>query len=1175
MILTFPDLDTVRLALTSGAVPAAVALARAGAAFAADGRVWVEPSAELPRKALADLRRLGAAVVKPAGALPRVELVCWLQLLPLEPAADSAAPPERAPILFELADGQQFAALVSEVLRLGNDRQAYRWLDDAQGKPPGRTLLRVIGPPYYSLLRALDREGQPSAPVAYQEEAPRVWVQLGYRHPLGEHIRPAPGQLLLLRPPRRWAVLPEAPFRDIYEVLEFALPGQATRWNEADLGRRLTVPLRLTHVGADDAADLWVVRNRPVEQLDDLVREADDALLARLAFAVGERDGQTVIVLKARPSKQPPPELPLDALAFRQHQQRLPNLFLPVGTRLSPPLRRDVVRRTLADDPAQITWLVPGGDGGFTPESLPDSAFRPLADWVDYVLDHDHQPLRAWVDATRFEFEAFVCEDDQRSDRPTQPPREPRARRERTHSAGAPHGDSAALAGDGNGDAGEQAAAGAEESPESATVPAAPADELREQLEALEQRFLGVDGALDAPERRQLWPEMADLNARIGNADDASLCWTNALWQGDEGRVGRALAWFRAEAQAVPLRSETGWPHGRTWASAAALAPRGAQVAGAILDLLLKLPEPSPADVRGLAAHIFWAACQKTPPESLAQRLSPIGQFLEAHEAVLPVRAAWLAALGLQRLAGGDALGLARARDRLLGRLYQDGLRPERDLPSFLRFSGPAGNQRYRAVRQWLAALCDKARDWAGRNTPSYRSPEKTAAYIDLFFSFGLARLGELDASNGLLKRATDALHGQGHAHEFLLNAYAHRIRQAQQGKPHAGPLPTEYMEELFDIYAQEAEHPSRDGRPDRYIIDRLREKSRILEPSQDLEPYRFFARPKDQFRETLQRLPDVLDPAEVVTLVRQLLHKVPAGEKGLLDRADGLSSGLNQAPRVGEEFARELLQQVPESFDALPPPVQPDEFRRQVTLLDKALSVAAHFDCNEFVQQLVVRFERLLQALREARTEQALDRFDDVAGQCFRGLRRLGLQDDIRRLLRVLAEALLRGRDLRAVEDPEWRGQHPAALRALLHVAGSWYYFGEERQADAVLGAAAAELLTSPQKENDNVSEYSAQGVVRRIDLARAYAAALSHAPVDRAQAGFEDLLDKLQGIRDTWTTDSHYQLSHLLVVEAIVLAVASDEFTLGPRVRHWLDDDEYLVRRRIHEDVRALVAP
>src|SRR5205807_6372758 len=112
-------------------------------------------------------------------------------------------------------------------------------------------------PPYYSLLRALDAQG-PQAPRAFIERGSRVWVQLGWTHPLVDKIKPPRGQLLLLRPPRQWIYLPEQPFRDIYEVLEFQLPGRRTAYTDGDLEERLPVTLRLTR-GGIEPAELWVL----------------------------------------------------------------------------------------------------------------------------------------------------------------------------------------------------------------------------------------------------------------------------------------------------------------------------------------------------------------------------------------------------------------------------------------------------------------------------------------------------------------------------------------------------------------------------------------------------------------------------------------------------------------------------------------------------------------------------------------------------------------------------------------------------------------------------------------------------------------------------------------------------------------------------------------------------
>ena len=195
--------------------------------------------------------------------------------------------------------------------------------------------------------------------------------------------------MLLLRPPQEWIAFADAPFRDVYAVLDFQLPGRPVTWADDQLADKLHVQLRLIPGAAAEPAELWVLHGDAVEQFDALVREANGRLLARLAFAIGDRDGKRIAVLRARPGKTTMPVLVLEnALACRSYL-RLPNLYLPLGYSLRPPLRRDAVRRLLADDADQVVWLMPDGGESFVAQSLPDSAFRPLADWVDYVLDRD------------------------------------------------------------------------------------------------------------------------------------------------------------------------------------------------------------------------------------------------------------------------------------------------------------------------------------------------------------------------------------------------------------------------------------------------------------------------------------------------------------------------------------------------------------------------------------------------------------------------------------------------------------------------------------------------------------------------------------------------------------------------------------------------------------------
>src|SRR5262245_18048624 len=243
MIYQFPNYDTLRLAITSSVVPPEVSLAPAVGAVDEEGQVWLQPAVALPKKSVTALRKLGVESYEANGDLKAEEITCWLQMLPVERVPVPPAFSAQSPVLFELPDPSYLPGLVAEMLRLGNDRQGFRWLKDGDTE---RVLLRVIGQPYYSLLRAVETSGHEGpSPRAYVERTPGVWVELGHTHALVEYLKPKAGKVLILRPPREWNFLEEAPFRDIYEILDFALPDAAVGWTDTDPGARLRVPLRL------------------------------------------------------------------------------------------------------------------------------------------------------------------------------------------------------------------------------------------------------------------------------------------------------------------------------------------------------------------------------------------------------------------------------------------------------------------------------------------------------------------------------------------------------------------------------------------------------------------------------------------------------------------------------------------------------------------------------------------------------------------------------------------------------------------------------------------------------------------------------------------------------------------------------------------------------------------
>src|SRR5205823_13549899 len=104
-------------------------------------------------------------------------------------------------------------------------------------------------------------------------------------------------------------------------------------------------------------------------------------------------------------------------------------------------------------------------------------------------------------------------------------------------------------------------------------------------------------------------------------------------------------------------------------------------------------------------------------------------------------------------------------------------------------------------------------------------------------------------------------------------------------------------------------------------------------------------------------------------------------------------------------------------------------------------------------------------------------------------------------------AELVLKGRELKQI-DFKKEDQGPAALRSLLQVAGQWYFFGRDSQAEPILQAARGVVLANDLQPRE------------QTQLACAYAGAVGQAPVEVAQKRLEGIFRQLQGIRDTYTT-------------------------------------------------------
>src|SRR5262249_1987129 len=151
-------------------------------------------------------------------------------------------------------------------------------------------------------------------------------------------------------------------------------------------------------------------------------------------------------------------------------------------------------------------------------------------------------------------------------------------------------------------------------------------------------------------------------------------------------------------------------------------------------------------------------------------------------------------------------------------------------------------------------------------------------------------------------RKAEEALKEKHEVHNFLVQAFGYRIQQALDGKAHGGPLPQSHLDLLADM------GQDKEKKLGVYAVDRLRQKSRILEPDQRIEAVRHYIARSSDLDKELAELPDVTDRQELTARVARLLKDGGKSKTSADNRARVLKVALDLAPRVGEDFALGLL---------------------------------------------------------------------------------------------------------------------------------------------------------------------------------------------------------------------------------------------------------------------------
>lgn len=1101
MILTFPSQAVLVDCLRVGLIPTPTL--RAAAVVSVDEEaVCVEPAVALDRSVVARLGRRGVRCRRRHAGSPTTLPHWWAAVAPVRVGLE--APTARTMFSIPCAVWAKFAA---DLARCGTASWQYRIGDDAD------VYIRVAQPRLSTVFSAR------TLGEVYVESRPGLWVEAEYAYPLADRLELSSQSPVGVLADGSWTELPESDFVDVSARPDFVIPVQPA----ATVSQAETVPITvaptLRKSRTTAAAELWVLADG-VDGLYRLLSTINAVVAARLAAAIVSSRGRTIVLLRAADGHRLPPPLAIPNAAAYRRIARSPELFAPVDRTLVPILRTSALSGWLRTDrrSGRLFWL--DGDGVPRVQSAPLSAFRPAAEILSYAVP-DLIALDAVLAGEPFALlHAREIVEDQRDEV------------EIIESQSAKQGGPVVSAGQvipRTRSVRKTPAPTTEAASAVVSYASAPQTQTAWMIERreLESAFVDVPGGPDAPERCALWPRLIEAYQHVGAHSEALLGRLALLWFDATG-PGFAQQWLAAES--------------RQW------------TASALDEALAQLPSSASA----LIAFVAYAVDIPTVPSWFSTRIARIQARLLEFEDRLPVRAVWFAHLQLSRLVGGDTLGIARLRDRMLVRLHQAGLVFGHDVPAFVGSAGQVESERASYAREFIERLKEVATTWCASHRAS-------APYVELLFAYAAAKLGDRERRRVWQEKATAQLDlaivpdtTASIVKHVLHCGLTYRIEQAAGETPAASPLPASLLAELA-AYTERGDAAGANNPYTMavYVVDYLREQSRILEPMERPQSSRVFLRGSGLFSK-ISVLSDA-DPATISNESRALMRSGYGSEPLSRVRAYLLTTVLPLAPRVGEEFAIEMLQSVPALVEESRADSSPDWLEVVGEVVDRAVVLAGHFGAIDLLRRIVDRFASLV-----ARVPLGA-RFTLVAAavrSCLDVGRRFGIAAEIQALLDRLSVGVLEVQEVRT-----HLRAHPestvAAIRALLVVASGRLRSDNIDAAEPVLNEALSAIL--------NGDKLRARP---RLELVCAYLSTVGDLPVRLCEARTRELFARLPyaAVSAPSTADSHFSPSALATIESAILALCGG-LQVGAFGRKFRDEDEFLIRRKIHEDLRTLV--
>ena len=315
------------------------------------------------------------------------------------------------PIIFWLHDPALMPEIVRRSLYLNNDRVQIATLEHDDGTQG--MLVRIEAPSYY-LVAWCQEQGDARVELFYpMTEGQGLYAQWGYEHPLADLWRRA-----WLEQSESWAffpaggdrrVMPKPQWQSLYELASFKVDlSEDEAWTQINQDTaRFDIALKLAPRHEPSPLEVVVLREDERERIEDFLSlsDAQDAERIEISAQQDEQGGHWFF-LRERHRGDGVALTEFGGQGFSRYRG-FENLFLPVNLVLEPQLRRDQYKRLFDLDSGSLTFVMPQDGGPGVTIKVRKRTFEPLSNFVDHIVQFEHQALEALLDSSIFDFELY------------------------------------------------------------------------------------------------------------------------------------------------------------------------------------------------------------------------------------------------------------------------------------------------------------------------------------------------------------------------------------------------------------------------------------------------------------------------------------------------------------------------------------------------------------------------------------------------------------------------------------------------------------------------------------------------------------------------------------------------------------------------------------------------